>query len=388
VASVGDLTGEDVQFLWLPLAHVYGKMLLVLPLQMGFPTAVDGRIDKIVENLAIVKPTFMGAAPRIFEKVYARVTATVQAEGGLKAKIFSWGIGVGTQAAAKRRRHEPIPPLLAARLAVADRLVLNKVRQRFGGRMRFFNSGSAPLNAEIAEWFDAIGVPVLEGYGLTETSAASFCNRGENYEYGTVGWPFPGTEVKIAEDGEILLRGPGVMEGYHNLPDETAAALSADGWFATGDIGELSGSGHLRITDRKKDLFKTSGGKYVAPAAIEALFKGICPYASQLVVFGDGHNFVSALITLDAEAIGSWAQGHGLADRSYQEIVTSEAARELVQGFVDELNARLNRWETIKKFVILERDLTVADGELTPSLKLRRRVVSEKFRDRLEALYN
>ena len=266
--------------------------------------------------------------------------------------------------------------------------MLSKVRARFGGRLRFFNSGSAPLDPEIAEWFEAIGIRVLEGYGLTETSAASFCNRMDNCELGTVGWPFPGTEVAIADDGEIMLRGPGVMEGYHNLPAATAEAITGDGWFHTGDIGAVDERGYLRITDRKKDLFKTSGGKYVAPSAIESAFRALCPYLSQVVVYGEGRNFVTALITLDPEAISQWAAGHGMAGQGYRQIVTATATRQLVQGYVDRLNSRLNRWETIKRFTILERDLSIAEGELTPSMKLRRKLVTERFNDRLAALYD
>jgi len=388
VDSLGMLTTDDLQFLWLPLAHVFGKLLVVLPLQIGFPTAVDGRVDKIVENLGAVKPTFMGAAPRIFEKAYARVTAMVAGEGGSKAKIFGWGVGVGTKVSRARRTGGSISPVLAVQHSVADKLVLSKVRERFGGRLRFFVSGSAALNTEIAEWFDAIGITILEGYGLTETSAASFCNRPYAYAFGTVGWPYPGTEVKIAEDGEILLRGPGLMQGYHNKPEATAEVIDAEGWFHTGDIGQLDDGGYLKITDRKKDLFKTSGGKYVAPSAIESTFKGVCPYASQLVVYGENRNFVSALITLDADAITAWSAGHGLAGQSYAEIARSEQARELIQGYVDQLNARLNRWETIKKFIILDRDLSIEEGELTPSMKLKRKVVAAKFNSELAALYD
>jgi long-chain acyl-CoA synthetase len=387
VASVGDLSADDLQFLWLPLAHIYGNVLLMLPLQIGFPTAVDGNIADIVSNLAAVRPTWMGAVPRIFEKAHAAVTAAVAAEGGVRARLFAWAIHTGDRVAVATASHSHISPLLRWRFAAADRLVLSKVRDRFGGRVRFFNSGSAPLDPEIARWFAAIGIRILEGYGLTETSAASFCNRLASTEFGTVGWPFPGTEVRIAEDGEIMLRGPGVMQGYHNLPEETAAALEPDGWFHTGDIGELDDRGFLRITDRKKDLFKTSGGKYVAPSAIEALFRGICPYASNIAVFGAGEKYASALLTLDADAIGKWATGNGLADLSYAELARSVAVRDLIQGYLDELNSRLNRWETIKRFQILDRDFSIEAGELTPSLKLRRRVVGQLHAEELQALY-
>jgi long-chain acyl-CoA synthetase len=387
VASIGDLSAADLQLLWLPLAHVFGTVLLLLPLQIGFATAVDGRVEAIVENLLAVQPTFMGAVPRIFEKAQAAVLAAVRQQGGAKARLFGWAVSVGRRVADRHRQRQDVSAVLATQFVIADRLVLSKVRARFGGRLRFLNSGSAPLKPEIAEWFEAIGIRVLEGYGLTETSAASFCNRIRHSRLGTVGWPFPGTEASIAEDGEILLRGPGVMQGYHNLPELTAAAITADGWFHTGDIGQFDDQGYLRITDRKKDLFKTSAGKYVAPSVIEASLRGSCPYLSQVLVFGADHNFVTALITLDAEAIARWAGQHGMAGQSYQQIAGSAAVRALVQAAVDELNQRLNRWETIKKFVILDRDLTVANGELTPSMKVRRSVVIERNRDRLEALY-
>ena len=385
--SQKQLERSDVQFLWLPLAHSFGKVLLASQLQVGFVTAVDGRIDKIVENIADVRPTFMGAAPRIFEKAYGRIVTMMADEGGAKAKLFDWAIGVGLKVSRARRGRETIPALLKVQHAVADKLVLSKVRERFGGRVKFFISGSAPLSYEVAEWFDAVGIVILEGYGLTETAAGSSLNRPWNYKFGTVGPPFPGTEFKIADDGEVLVRGPGVMEGYHNLEAETSATLLDGGWLATGDIGELDDEGYLRITDRKKDLFKTSGGKYVAPAHIEGIFKGVCPLASQMIVHGAERNFCSAIITLDADAVAEWASKNGMEGRPYAEVVASDAMREVVQGHVDELNSKLNRWETIKKFVILDHDLTVERDELTPSLKLKRRVVEEKHRDKLDALY-
>lgn len=388
VDSVGLLGKDDLQFLWLPLAHVFGKVLLTLPLQIGFPTAIDGRVDKIVENLPVVKPTWMGAAPRIFEKVYGRITTMMADEGGVKAKLFGWASGVGGQAADKRADGGRAGGLLGVKHGVADKLVLHKIRERFGGNVRFFISGSAALNPDVARWFDAMGLPILEGYGLTETSGATCVNRpypGANVT-GTVGWPLPGTEIDIAEDGEILVRGPGVMQGYRNLDEATAESL-VDGWFRTGDIGEKLPTGHIRITDRKKDLFKTSNGKYVAPSTIESMFKGICPYASQLVIEGDGRKFVSALITLDEEGIKGWAEQNGMADADYRTIVTSQECRDMVQGYVDQLNTKLNRWEQIKRFIILPRDLTVEEGEITPSLKLKRKVVATKYKDELDELY-
>ena len=386
VQATGLLSADDVQFLWLPLAHSFGKVLLTTQMAVGFPTAVDGRVEKIIDNLAVVRPTFMGAAPRIFEKAHARIQTMTADEGGLKKKIFDRAFSVGLEVSRRRLAGESVPPLLAAQHKVFDKLVFHKIRDRFGGRVRFFISGAAKLNQDIAEWFHAAGVLILEGYGLTETAAGTMVNRPELYKFGTVGLPFDETEVKVAEDGEILIKGPGVMDGYHNLGGQTEEVLQ-DGWLRTGDIGEIDKDGYVTITDRKKDLFKTSGGKYVAPQLIEGQFKMICPYAGQFVVHGNERNFCSALVTLDPEAIEGWAAQHGMAGQSYAEIVTSDAAREMVQGYVDQLNASLNRWETIKKFIILERDLTVEDGEITPSMKVKRKVVEDHYREQLDALY-
>jgi len=387
VDAIDILSADDLQYLWLPLAHVLGKVLLTLPLQIGFPTALDGRVDKIVDNLAVIQPTFMGAAPRIFEKAYAKITTTVAAEGGIKAKLFDWAIGVGRQVATLRAEDRSASPLLAAQFVLADKLVLSKIQARFGGRIRYFISGSAALNSDVARWFDAVGLLILEGYGLTESSAASFVNRPGSYAFGSVGWPLPGTEVQIAHDGEILLKGPGIMAGYHNLPEESAETVDPDGWLHTGDVGDLDERGFLRITDRKKDLFKTSNGKHVAPSVMEAIFKGVCPYASQLIVHGEGRSYVTALVTLDPDALANWAGENGMADLPYAGLVRSPQAREMVQGYIDELNSQLNHWETIKRFLILDRDLTVNDGDLTPSMKLKRKVVAEKYRDELDSLY-
>ncbi len=228
---------------------------------------------------------------------------------------------------------------------------------------------------------------MLEGYGLTETAAASFINRPNAYRFGTVGLPFPGTEVKIADDGEILLRSPSVMTGYHDLPAATAETLDPDGWLLTGDIGSLDDEGFLRITDRKKDLFKTSQGKYVAPSAIAATFKAVCPYATEMIVYGDARPYCVALVSLDSEAITDWAARNGLENRSFTEIARGDATRELIGGYVDVLNEQLNRWEQIKRFAILDRELSVASGDLTPSLKAKRNVIVKNFHEVIESLY-
>ncbi len=378
---------DDLNFLWLPLAHAFGKVMLALPLLIGFPTAIDGRVDRIVDNLATLHPTVMGAAPRIFEKAHARILGMLEQEGGVKKRIFDWAIGVGLEFS--RVRQAGLEPSLRLRVLhkIADKLVFSTIRERFGGRLRFFVSAAAALDRDVAQWFDAVGIVVLEGSGLTETAAASFINRPHAYRFGTVGWPFPDTEVKIADDGEILLRGPGVMTGYHDLPEATAEALEADGWFHTGDIGEVDADGFLRITDRKKDMFKTSQGKYVAPSPISASFKGICPYASELIVIGEGKPYCVALVSLDGEAITEWAGRSGLAGKSFAEIARDPKTRELIGGYIDILNSQLNRWEQIKKFDIIDRELTIDAGDLTPSLKLKRNVVVKNFSEMISALY-
>ena len=387
VAATGILSVDDLQYLWLPMSHSFGKVLLTAQLAIGFPTAVDGRVDKIVDNLAVVQPTWMGAAPRIFEKAYGRIVTMAHNEGAVKAKIFDWAGGVGLKVSRAQRSGQRVSPLLAAQHKVADTLVFSKVRARFGGRVRFFISGSAALSSDVAEWFHAAGILILEGYGLTETSAGSSVNRPDNYRFGTIGLPFPGTEFRIADDGEIVIKGPGVMDGYHGMAETTAEALDGDGWLHTGDIGEIEPDGFVRITDRKKDLFKTSGGKYVAPSHIEGTFKALCPLASQMLVHGAQRNFCSAIITLDPDAVTEWAGRHGMAGASYSEVVSSDAMRTEIDGYVTQLNARLNRWESIKKYLLLEHDLTVESGELTPSMKVKRKVVEDNHHDALDALY-
>ncbi|KKC04311.1 AMP-dependent synthetase/ligase [Mycobacterium nebraskense] len=383
-----DILGpDDLNFLWLPLAHAFGKVMLALPLQIGFPTAIDGRVERIIDNLAALRPTIMGAAPRIFEKAHARIQDMAAERGRLTKMMFDWAIGVGIKVSEARQAGKK--PSLASSLAykVADRLVFSTIRERFGGRLRFFVSAAAALDRDVAQWFDAVGIIVLEGYGLTETAAASFINRPNAYRFGTVGWPFPATDVKIADDGEVLLKGPGLMTAYHDLPDATAEALDGDGWFHTGDIGEVDPDGFLRITDRKKDMFKTSQGKYVAPSAIDARFKGRCPYVSEMVVYGEGKPYCVALVSLDTDAITDWANKNGLAGKSFEEIARDDKTQQLIAGYIDALNTELNRWEQIKKFTIADREFTVESGDMTPSMKLKRKVVVEKFADRLQALY-
>jgi long-chain acyl-CoA synthetase len=386
-AGLGLFEASDLQYLWLPLSHSFGKTLLCGIIHVGLPTYVDGRVDKLVDMLSVVQPTLMCAAPRIFEKVYNKTVTTALGSGGAKAKIFGWAVGVGKQKVALEQAGKPVGGVLKAKYAVAEKLVFSKLQQRLGGRLRVLVSGSAPLSHDIGEFFAAANLPIMEGYGLTESSAANFVNRLGKLKIGTVGQPLGDLECRIDSDGEILLRGAPVMRGYHNLPKETEEAFTSDGFFRTGDIGELDSDGYLKITDRKKDLVKTSGGKYIAPSAIEGMFKAVCPYTSQAVVVGQARNYVTMLISLDEDAIAAWAANGPLAGKSYQEILAAAETEKLVADYIEELNGKLNRWETIKKFAILPRDLSIEHGEITPSMKIKRRSVETNFATQIEKMY-
>jgi long-chain acyl-CoA synthetase len=387
IESLGLLRTEDVQYLWLPLSHSFGKVLEVAQLRIGFPTAVDGRVDKMVDNLAVIRPTFVAAVPRVFEKVHSKVVAGAN-ESPLRRRIFDWALEVGGRISALRQQGKEPSPFLALRSWLATRLVFSKLQRRFGGRLRFFISGSAPLDRSLTEFFHAAGVLVLEGYGLTETSAATVVNRPDRYRLGTVGLPLEGTQIDIAhEDGEVLVRGRGVMRGYHNLPDATREALRSDGWLHTGDLGELLPGGFLRITGRKKDLIKTSGGKYVAPQALEGKLKASCPYVSQIVVHGNNRNFCTALVTVEKDTTFAWAAEKGVTAAGYEQLASHPLVRALIQGFVDELNATLPSYATIKRFAILASDLSQEAGDLTPSLKVKRQAVEQKYKSILDGLY-
>jgi long-chain acyl-CoA synthetase len=380
---------EDLQYLWLPLSHSFGKVLEAAQVHIGFATAVEGRIDKMIENLAEVRPTFVAAVPRVFEKVHNRVVMGAREAGGAKLRIFNWAMGVGHEVSRLTRAGKAPGMRLKLAHRLAHRLVFAKLHERFGGRLRFFVSGSAPLSLEVAEFFHAADILIAEGYGLTETSAASFVNVPERFKLGTVGRPLPGTAVKIApEDGEILLRGRGIMRGYHKLPDVTRESIAPDGWLATGDIGFLDADGFLTITDRKKDLIKTSGGKYIAPQALESRFKAICPFVSQIVVHGNNRNFCAALITLDEDATRRWARDKGIGDCAIARLAGDSHVQEMIQGYVDRLNATLASYETIKRFALLPADFSVESGELTASLKVKRKLVEQKYRTILDGLYS
>jgi long-chain acyl-CoA synthetase len=375
----------DVMLLYLPLAHNFGRLMLLSGAYIGFTIAFLPDPLRVGDALPHVRPTILPSVPRVYEKVHAAVQARFDAATGMKRRLIDWALPIGREVSRLEGEGKPVPATLRARHRLADRLVFAKVRERLGGRLRIPISGGAPLAREIAEFFDAVGVRIVEGYGLTECTTAASTNTPTEYRFGTVGRPLPGCEVAIAADGEILLRSETVFQGYFKDPEATAAVLDADGWLRTGDVGELDPDGFLRITDRKKDILVTAGGKNVAPQNIENDFK-TSKYLSQALVVGDGRPYVAALLTLDPEEIGRWAKEHGI-EGDLTALADDPRVRELVQGIVDDVNGDRSRFEQVKRFVVLPRDFGMEHGEVTPTLKLRRRAVMENFSAEIDALY-
>ncbi|MFL6197288.1 MAG: AMP-dependent synthetase/ligase [Thermoanaerobaculia bacterium] len=387
IEDLGLFGPTDKQLLFLPLAHSFAKVLEVVFIRTGVHTAIDGVVDDLVANLAAVRPTVMAGVPRVFEKVYNRVVTGAREGGGLKYKIFQWALGVGGRVSKLRQQGGQPSGLLAFQHRLADKLVYSKLKGRLGGRLRFLISGGAPLSRAIAEFFHSCDILILEAYGLTETSAGSTGNRPENYRFGTVGLPLKGVEVRIAEDGEILLRGRNIMRGYYNLPEATAEALEPDGWFHTGDVGLLDAEGFVTITDRKKDILVTAGGKNIAPQNIEGQLKAGCPYISQAVMLGDRRPFCVALITINEETTGKWAADHGIQYKDYADLATRPEVKQLIRDAVEAVNARLASYERIKDFHLLDHDLSQATGELTPKMSVKRKVVEQRHKEVLERFY-
>jgi long-chain acyl-CoA synthetase len=387
IADLSILGPTDKQLLFLPLAHSFGKVLEVAFIRLGVATAIDGVIDDLVANLAVVRPTIMAGVPRVFEKVYNRVVTGAREGGGLKLKIFQWALDVGGRVSRLRQQGGRPSGLLAFQHRLADKLVYSKLKARLGGRLRFLISGGAPLSRAIAEFFHACDILILEAYGLTETSAGSVGNRPERYKFGSVGLPYKGVEIRIAEDGEILMRGRGVMRGYYNRPEDTAEALEPDGWFHTGDVGVLDADGFLTITDRKKDILVTAGGKNIAPQNIEGQLKASCPYISQVVMLGDRRPFCVALVTINEEVTGKWAREHGVEFKSYADLAARPEVRQLIRDGIDAVNANLASYERIKDFHLLDHDLSQETGELTPKMSIKRKVVESRNQEILEGFY-
>jgi long-chain acyl-CoA synthetase len=376
---------EEVTYLVLPLAHSFALLVQFGSFDLGATLAYWERDPlKIVPNLAEVKPTYFPSVPRIFEKIYTAATASVEREGGMKKGVFDWAIDVGKKVRELERAGKKPNPLLALQHRIADRQVLSKIRGLFGGNLRLAVTGAAPINPEILEFFDAAGVLVLEGWGMTETSTAATIATPEDFKWGTVGRPFPGCEVKIADDGEILVKGPNVFQGYYKNEEATRETL-VDGWLHTGDIGEIDSDGFLKITGRKKDIIITAGGKNITPANLEAEIKQH-PLVSQCVVIGDRRPYLVALVTLDPEEGAKFAQENGLSEDP-EAIAASQQVRAAIEEHVEEINQKFARVEQVKKVKVLPRDLSQEGGELTPTLKVKRNVVADKYTNEIEALY-
>jgi long-chain acyl-CoA synthetase len=376
---------DDSMLLYLPLAHNFGRLMLLSGAYVGFPIAFLADPLRVADAMLQVRPSVLPSVPRVYEKVYAAVQARFDEATGVKRRLVDWALPIGYEVSRLQAQGHPIPRGLARRHRIADRLVFSKVRERLGGRLRVPISGGAPLAKEIAEFFDAIGIRILEGYGLTECTTAASTNRPNRYRFGTVGPALPGFEVKTDEDGEILIRSETIFAGYFKDPEATAAVLSPDGWLRTGDIGGIDADGFISITDRKKDILVTAGGKNVAPQNIENDLK-TSKFVSQALAIGDRRPYVAALITLDEAEILKWAAEQGV-DGDVTSLSQDERVRELVQGVVDDANRERSRFEQVKRFAILPRDFTMEHGEVTPTLKLRRRAVTEHFQSEIENLY-
>ena len=386
VQQVIDLSDSPVFYVFLPLAHVLTRAVQVLAIDVGGTLAYwRGDPKLIVEDVAEFNPTHLPSVPRIFEKIYTTATGRVEEAGGLKARIFHWAVATGRKVRAVEGEGRRPGPVLRARHALADRLALGKVRALFGNRLRLALTGAAPIDTEILAFFHACGVPVLEGYGMTETSAVAAVNTLDHMKFGTVGRPVPGCDVRIADDGEVLMRGPNIFKGYWKNDEATRETLR-DGWLHSGDLGELDDDGFLSITGRTKDLIVTSSGKNVTPSNIENALKQ-SRWVSQAVVAGDRRSYLVALLTLDEEEAPKLAQRVG-ADGDVEQLAGDDRVKEELQSVVDQANRNFARIEQVKRFAVLERDLSQEEGELTPTMKVKRNVVYERHKDRIDALYD
>ncbi|HEY7203102.1 MAG TPA: long-chain fatty acid--CoA ligase [Methylomirabilota bacterium] len=385
-SKMAGIQDGDTHLLFLPLAHSFARLESFIGVHRGLTTAFAENIDKLRENLPEVRPHFICSVPRVFEKVYAGVIAKAEAGSPVKRKIFHWAVGVGREVSKLQQARKPVPPGLAVKHRLAHKLVFSKLHEALGGRLRFAVSGGAPLSKEIAEFFHAAGILILEGYGLTETCPSLTFNRLDNFRFGSVGQAQPGIEIKIAPDGEILGRGANIAKGYFKKPEATAEVFLPDGWFATGDIGRLDGDGFLYITDRKKDLIVTAGGMNIAPQNVENLLKGD-PFISQAMVHGDKRPYPVALITLNPEELAKFAKTEGILDTEPTSLAKNPKVIERVSRIVEERNDELQSYAKVKKFSILPTDFTVENGLLTPTLKVKRKVITEQYRETLDSLY-
>ncbi len=385
-AQTTSIKEGDVHLLFLPLAHSFARLESFIGVHRGLCTAFAENIDKLRDNLPETRPHFICSVPRVFEKVYAGAMARAEGGSPIKRKIFHWAVGVGKEVSRLKQAGQPVPAALAIKYKIAEKLVFSKMQAALGGRLRFAVSGGAPLSREIAEFFHAAGILILEGYGLTETCPVLTNNREDGFKFGSVGRALPGVEIKLAPDGEILGRGGNIAQGYFKKPEATREVFLPDGWFATGDIGRLDEDGYLFITDRKKDLIVTAGGMNIAPQNIENLLKGD-PFISQAMVHGDRRPYPVALITLNPEEVAKFAREQGIMASDPTVLAKHPKIVERVQRTIDAKNSELQSYAKVKKFTILPEDFTVDNGALTPTLKVKRKVISERHRAALDALY-
>ncbi|MEA2005922.1 MAG: long-chain fatty acid--CoA ligase [Acidobacteriota bacterium] len=383
--SIIDITYKDTVLSFLPLSHVLERMVVFSYLYTGASIAFAESLDTLAENLLEIRPNVMVSVPRVFEKIYSKVIDNVLSSSPLKRKIFYWAVNVAKKCAERKLKKQSVPKALKLKMSIANKLVCSKILDKTGGRVRFFVSGGAPLAKDIAEFFYSIGLLILEGYGLTETSPVVSANTFDNIKFGSVGKPIPGVEVKIAQDGEILVKGPNVMKGYYKKEEETREAFEG-GWFHTGDIGHLDEDGILVITDRKKDLIVTSGGKNVAPQPIENILK-TSPYISNAVVIGDKRRFMSALIVPDFEKLEEYARFNNISFNSHTDLVKNDEIVRFIESEVDRRTPDLSPYEKIKKIALLNREFEIEKEEITPTLKVKRNIVEEKYKDLIDALY-
>lgn len=386
IAKIISIKNNYRSMMFLPLAHILGRVVQYIQFHYGFVQCYAESLDKLSENIQQIRPHFMACVPRIFEKIHAKTLQNLTASSALKQRIFGWALKMGEARSSFILSRKPIPFFLKLKYKFAFLLVFRKLHQKLGGCFRFFISGGAPLSEEVARFFHACGFTILEGYGLTETTAAIFVNTFKKLKWGTVGPAVPGLQVKIADDGEILVKGDMIFERYHRNLEATEKAFDKEHWFFTGDIGELDPDGFLKITDRKKDIIVTAGGKKIPPQDVENLFK-TDKYVSQCLVHGDKRKFLSALITLNQEEIEKFAQQQGIVYRHYSDLIKTEPVQGLVSHIVDEKNQRLASYQTIKKFAILPKDFSIESGELTPTLKIRRKKVEENYKNILNSFY-
>jgi long-chain acyl-CoA synthetase len=387
IEHVKDISKLKRNISFLPLAHAFERFAgYYMLLYMGSCIAYAENLDALMQNFREVKPNFLVAVPRVFEKMHARITQGVRSASIMRKTIFSWALGVGKEAGRYKMSRRPFPWHLKIRQKLAEALLFKKVKDAFGGQLEFCCSGGAPLSKEIAEFFDAMDILILEGWGATEATTPSTFNSPHDYRFGTVGKPLPGVEVRVAPDGELEVKGPNVFKEYWRNPEETRATFTSDGFYRTGDIGEIDEEGRVIITDRKKQLIITSGGKNIAPAPIENLLvRG--RHIEMVYVHGDRRNYLTALLVLDQNAVKATAEYNGIKDCSWPELIHHPLIMEKVQKEVEKANGELSRFMQIKSFRILEEPFSIESGEMTPTMKLKKRVVEEKYKDLLDSMY-